>query len=944
MKQSASTPDLRVHAPGAAAARVVLLGLFFITGSCGLTYEIVWSRLLVRVMGASTFATSTVLVAFMAGLALGSYIGGKLAARFRRLPVVYGLLEICVGLYALALPTLLDAAAPLYRTLYLYSEGNFVLLTLVRFGVCAALVIVPTTLMGATLPLLVQFWGATGRRAGGSVAALYGVNAGGAVVGAAAAGFALVPFFGIERTLHLAAGLNVLVGIVAMAALWAKAPQQSIDVHPVSDELSALRRKRPAMARVAAIAFGLSGAAAMAYQVAWTRALVVTIGPHTYSFTCIVTAYILGLSLGSLFMRRRADRVANPLALFGLLEIGIAAAALLVSLLMDFVPIIAQQINAAFGDRFQTLMVLNFAVVAAIVLAPTIQMGAIFPLIGRICTTRDDHAGEPVGRAYAMNTIGTIVGAFVAGFVLIPSSWCGSQGTLLAACALNAAIGLAIVAYAATDGIRFVSPWPIVIAIAVIVMPVPLMTGFRWDRSLLARATYLTRTRQAVESDVLYYREGVDGTVAVTVFDGAVSLRVSGKVDASNSTADGVTQLALGHVPSLLTRRADRAMVLGLGSGMTASAVACNRNVGEIDCLEISGGVIEAARYFMRYNYNILEHPRVRVIRGDGRNHLLLTDRTYGMIVSEPSNPWMAGVANLFTREFYELCHDRLEDDGWLCAWMHAYHVSPADFRMVIRTVADVFPFVSIWGTGAPDYLILACKLQPAVPLDELLATLRDPLLSADLARIGWSEPGHFLRHYLSGGESLMSWVGDGPLHRDDHPTLEFDGPQALLRGRQYADRIFMELSDFLSNPLDDVLVADAGAADVRALRDAIDRAHAARMQVAISMYAMERREVLRCLSAAHAAVEYLPDDLRTHHALRQACTVAAETLASQSSQDAELAFAYEKICGELPESPAPPPLLLPLSSPSLPGGPPPGDDPLAEYEASSASAGADKP
>jgi hypothetical protein len=181
-------------------------------------------------------------------------------------------------------------------------------------------------------------------------------------------------------------------------------------------------------------------------------------------------------------------------------------------------------------------------------------------------------------------------------------------------------------------------------------------------------------------------------------------------------------------------------------------------------------------------------------------------------------------------------------------------------------------------------------------------------------------------------------------LHRDDHPTLEFDGPRALLYGGQHADRIFIELSDFHSNPLDDLLVADENTAEVRALRDGIERAHAGLLQLAMSMLALERRDALRCLSAARAAVEYLPDDPRTHHGLKQACSLTSELLASQSPQNAELAFAYGKVCGQLPERPPLHPLLLPLSSSSLPGGPPPRDDPLAGYEASRAAAGATKP
>jgi len=808
-----------------AERRTVILALFFLSGCAGLIYEVVWTRELIFVFGGTTYAITTILVGFMSGLGLGSYVAGRLSRGLRRPGRVYGLLEIAVGLYALLVPTLLHVAEPAYRAMYPHLMEAPGLLTGARFCIGFLVLLLPTTCMGATLPILVRHVTTLGEGVGRAVGLLYGINTLGATFGTMAAGFWLIPTFGLTHTTWVAAALNLVVGTTAIMLLGVPAAPAGTSTpamaprrppgRPMKTVPTAEATISPAVRRVVLGAFAVSGFAAMVYQIAWTRALIMSLGSSTYAFTCILTAFILGLAVGSLVVARWVDRWRNPVLVFGGLEIAIGLAAVLIVPMYGRAPQIVYELVQAYRDHYNTLLAVEFLLVIAVTLVPTLLMGAIFPLVARMIATDMNDAGAATGKAYAVNTLGTIAGSFLAGFVMIRSEVLGVQGSIIAVATLNAVVGAALVLLSQPPTAGAWARRTVAATASVFVVPAVAIGAGQWDVKMLVTAPFYARTDPASivkTQKVVYFGEGVDLTVAVMQAiedEDAISLSVNGKADASTDYTDLVTQLLLGHVPAMLVEDGRDACVIGLGSGMTLSAIACYPSYERLDCVEISEDVIRAAAWFAPYNRQILTaDPRVRMIRADGRNHLLLTDRKYDLIVSEPSNPWMSGVANLFTREFFGICRNRLKDHGRLCVWLHSYMMSLEDFQMVVRTLYDVFKDVSVWQLSATDYLLVASQQAQRTPLDGVLRRYAVPAVREDLFRLGITNAEGVLGRFITSGEPLRDWVASASIHTDDNARLEFSAPRQMYRGA--SDQIAIALAARQRSPLETVLSPSA--------------------------------------------------------------------------------------------------------------------------------------
>ncbi|MHC4441046.1 MAG: fused MFS/spermidine synthase [Planctomycetota bacterium] len=791
--------------------RVLIYTLFLLSGCTGLIYEVVWTRELIFLLGGTTYAITTVLVAFMSGLALGSYFAGRISDRLQQPGRAYGFLEIVVGLYVLIVPVLLGIAHPLYRVLYPYVADMPWVLTGLRFLVGSLVLLLPTTCMGATLPILVGYVTQAGHAFGRSVGHLYGINTFGAVLGTVLAGFWLIPNFGLTRTTWVAATANLIIGLIAVFLL------RSGKKAPLKGPAKALTKKTGkaesplvvsrALCRVVLIAFAISGFAAMVYQIAWTRALIMSIGSSTYAFTCILAAFIFGLALGSLMVARWVDRWKQPILLFGILEFGIALSAVLIVPIHGRVPLIVQRIIESHHLNYSAMLWLEFMLVIAVTIVPTLLMGAIFPLVTRIVAVRQGESGAAVGRAYAVNTVGTIVGSFLAGFFMIRSNVLGIQNSIIAAAILNALVGLWLVYKSKPVG-DTIDRRGVPAGIAVLLIFLIAVMAGRWNRELFLSAPYMYEGATA-EKEVLYYGEGVDTTVAVTRDKGyqdRLVLSVNGKPDAS-TMLDLATQMLLGHLPSLLSPPDTKsACIIGFGSGITLSAVARYPFYERIDSIEISDEVMKASTYFASYNYDILNTDRrVNTIRADGRNHLLLTDHVYDVIVSEPSNPWITGVSNLFTREFFTLCRNRLSENGILCAWVQGYSISLLDFKLIVGTLSDVFGHISVWTSGADDYILLAGRNPSAVPFELMQERLSIKSVGEDLYRIGIKDVFHVVEKYRTSGRSLRDWIADAPVNTDDNALLEFSAPQSLYLN--HTQRILRGLIDCHQSPFDEVIL-----------------------------------------------------------------------------------------------------------------------------------------
>ncbi len=809
----------------------LLYVLFLCSGAAGLIYELVWVRELIFVFGGTTYAITTVLVAFMAGLGFGSYFAGRWCYRLTRPGRVYGMLEIGIGLYALIVPFLLKMAVPLYHALYTpLAEWPWVL-NLVRFCLGGLMLLVPTMCMGATLPVLVRYVSLQGRALGQSVGQLYGINTFGAVLGTVGAGFWLIPTLGLLHTTWTAAAINIAIGIAAINLLHHPVTEGALGARKDSRTSGTAKTPRPAprlhespwVRRTVLIGFAVSGFAAMVYQITWTRALIMSVGSTTYAFTCILAAFILGLALGSLAIAHWVDRWKNAVLAFGVLEVLIGLVAVVIVPIHGRIPLVVETlIKTFYADpktgqflsnpgawAYFSLTASQFGLIIAVTFVPTLLMGAIFPLVIRALANEGDEPGAATGRAYLVNTLGTIAGSFLAGFVLIRSNMLGVQNSIILASVLNGLAGVALVAIARPAAGPVLVRRAAFPAIAVLLILGVGLGGGRWDKHILTAAPFMMRGSSAAPRDIVYYGEGVDMTVSVEHPKDApqvMTLRVNGKPDASTVVSDMITQLLLGHVPALLHPDARTACIVGLGSGVSLAAVACHPSFERVDCVEISNDVQAAAEYFAPYTYNVLHRdPRVHMIIQDGRNHLLLTDQMYDLVLTQPPNPWMAGVSNLFTREYFELGKRRLNENGVMAVWLQGYKSSVPDFQMIVRTLFEVFDHVSLWEMAEQDYLMVASCQPQRFKYEDFARRFRVPTVRADLYRVSMRWPADILGRYITSDAPFREWVQGAPVHTDDNALLEFSAPRHMYESQGKIAQALLPLQ----RPVLDDLLAD---------------------------------------------------------------------------------------------------------------------------------------
>jgi spermidine synthase len=541
-----------------------------------------------------------------------------------------------------------------------------------------------------------------------------------------------------------------------------------------------------AAAALTTAGLGVAGAASMIYEVGWTRALSLVIGSSTYAFTAMLLAFLLGLALGSaLFSRLFGARRLGPAA-FGLVQLGVGVAALGILPVFARLPDLVVRVLAVSLDPGFVLAVQVTLAVGAM-LAPTLLIGAGFPCAVQVAARGPARVGVDVGRLYAVNTLGAIVGTVLGGFVLMPLA--GAHGALKIAVVVNLLLGGALV----VAGRRALPAWQGLAAAALAVVIVAgLLLVPAWNPSVMAAgaAVYPRQyqaftgrgglTRATADSRLLFYRDGLTATVSVHREGPTTLLRVNGKTDASNGV-DMHMQLMLAHLPLLLHPDARSVLVVGLGSGVTAGAAATHP-VERVDVVEIESAVVEAAGFFKAESRDVLKNPKLRLAIGDARNYLLAADRRWDVIVSEPSNPWIGGVATLFSEEFYALARSRLAPGGVMVQWIDGYTIRPADLKMVVKTFRTAFPATTIWHAhGAADFMLVG-SVQPR-PLD--LAKVRaawtaSPALKEDFQRLGFRAPWAFLADFLLAEPDAARLTLGADLNTDDLLPLEFSAPKSL--------------------------------------------------------------------------------------------------------------------------------------------------------------------
>jgi spermidine synthase len=766
--------------------------LFFLSGATGLVYELLWVRLLYQAFGSTIQSVTTVVAAYMGGLGLGAWWLGRRADRHPKPAALYGRLEIAIGVFGLLSPLVLSLAHQVYialaRSLSLGGAASVAL----RFGLAALVLLVPTTLMGGTLPILTRaFMGAERERLQRALGRLYGLNTLGAVAGTALAGFVLIERVGIRVSLWGTAAVNIALGVAALALA---APLEPSPLPPTPPPASG----SVAVRRTALVLLAVTAFASLLDEIAWTRVLVMVVGGSTYAFTLVLLVFLLGIGLGSAWVAR--GRAAGPAttadAALAQGITGAGAAALLAFFAALPLYIVAVFQHAGFGAT--TRLALMGLAVGAVVLIPAIGMGLSFPLLADLAAPRDAARGADVGAAYALNTLGSIAGAVLTGFVLVVTL--GTETTLRLGLVINGVAALVLAALAAR-GVAEGSAEYLALRLRVLaaggLASLALGAAFgasTWSSRLIdlgptiyARYAMDAAGRQAFlahrGSRQLAFREGWNATVSV--WEGATgrTLRVNGKVDASDH-GDMNTQIMLGLGPAGARPEATSALAIGFGSGVTTRVLAQVPGMQRVRVVEIERAVLSVSPLFASVNDSILTRPGVSAIVDDARSALQLHPDRFDVIVSEPSNPWVAGVATLYTPEFFKIVRSRLTDDGVFCQWVQLYQLPLSVVAGVVRNVRAVFPHVEVWFSTNLDIMVLASGRPLRYDrtwLGRLLAP-NTPVGGLSREWLGIDSVGdHFGRRLL--GEAGAARLAERATlsHTDDRPALEFVAARRFL-------------------------------------------------------------------------------------------------------------------------------------------------------------------
>lgn len=954
-----STPPPPPPSPSTSArplglgALVVPFLCFFLSGASGLVFEVIWTRMLTLVFGASTPAISTVLSAFMGGLALGSFIFGRFTDRLKYPILTYAAMEAGVGVLALVIPFVIRGVYPPFSHWVTNHGGNrFDVFTLLRFVVVALVLLPPTTLMGATLPLLAKHFIRQGGGIGQRVGALYATNTFGAVAGTFLAGFFLLPTMGLSFTNAAAACTNLALAALivvfrkqllgnAWPTSWREllpqrealpdAPPADADALPdspeaVADEDDLLEETATRTTRIVVLlAAAGSGFAALAYEVILSRALDMVIGSSIYSFTIILMGFLIGIGggagLASAILRTRPSpmvtlAIAGSIEAVALLQFVVyqTSVSRLIWVIATLVVLLGTAISAAwrrptlalsitqlliasgaivtyfFQDRIPRMFVylalstttncdahetvrfsehvgaiqwLSFVTALLCALPAAVGMGAAFPLGVRAYAASRDKVGKDTSSVYTVNTIGSILGSLLTGFVIMP--WVGMETAMYIAVAVNLALALALLlASPGEEPVKYLLVPLCAVLLAVTTVGATLGREGRlarsrgtlrifprpWDqaemttgvfRLSLADGMIQRRDGRCIEQgpgerashlgsdNPIYYRDGVTTTVTVERWSlGAdrvhFALKNNGKVDASNGD-DMPTQVLVAGYPLLLHPRGPENLdvaIVGFGSGVTIGT-ALQFPVRRVDDVELERWIPDAARYFADVNhltftrereFPFVRMPRLTLINNDGRNYLAGTDRRYHVVISEPSNPWITGVSNLFTADHFRAATQSLTPDGIFVQWVQLYEMSPNNIKTIYRTFASVFPHVRVFAADAysSDTIMLG-SFRP-IPIDptSIDRHLQNPSIRAAI------EPSHaasasdlMARMLFANREEVMrfahlderlergTWRSDlranglgecalptcrrvpAPLNTDDNALIEFAAPRDLI-------------------------------------------------------------------------------------------------------------------------------------------------------------------
>jgi spermidine synthase len=847
------------------AARFSLFGILFLSGANGLVMEIVFRRQLLLSLGVTHYSVGTVLTVFMAGLALGSFLFGRMADKIEYPIKLYGLLEVGVGLSGLLLITIFSYLDPFYVKLHLVFGVTGSTSILLKLIPAAIVLLIPTTLMGGTLPVIGKALAHENQSAGSLLGLLYGVNTFGGVMGVIGATFFLLGTAGAVLTLAIVSIINTIIGLISLLIFGKIVRIASIDSNP-SNSISKPARKQIGVLwldKIPLAVFFLAGFAALSLEVHWTRILAYVVGSHGYAFGIILAAFLCGIAMGSTLVSRFADRLNRPAIWLGSTQLLIAGTAFAASIIMFRLRGLTGWLTLHVGDSWAGFITAEMAIVFALLLVPTFCMGAVFPLVMTVCIKTYKKLGQSVGNAYMLNTLGSILGAFSAGFIFIP--YLGITRGLKLTILISILGGSILFLNIRRQPILKISVMIIIVSIGGMVFHSPI--GYRLQHLRMGER-------------LIFYDESSSATVSVREDEeGGRMLSVNGLDEVPVDPASLLTFRVLAHLPLLLHPNPLQVMVLSLGGAITTGSVACHP-LEQIDAIELCPPVVKAAELFKPWNHGVLHDPRLQIILQDGRNHLLTTQKKYDVITADATHPWSADSWILYTSEMYRLVRSRLTDQGIFCQWVPLHWMSMDDFKCVLRTMRMEFQHLSLWYTGS--YVVAVGSQNPITPdLSDFRHRMQTTAIQKDLTSVGIDSPASLLGLYLLANDDIDRFVGEGPLNTDDFAYLEHSASRCF--GRETTPENLAALMKARQFP--EFLLTDCRPDSLPGFQDNLRRLFQARKKTISGRILTYEGDFAGSIRYYQAALEQAPEDGVTKILLKDALGTLASTWANNGDR-----------------------------------------------------------
>ncbi|SVA70718.1 uncharacterized protein METZ01_LOCUS123572 [marine metagenome] len=759
--------------------------LFFFSGFVSLLYQVIWMRYLALFFGSDVFSAAISLSAFMGGLSLGSYIAKKIVDRIKNHLLYYGIIEIAIGLYAFFFNDFLFSFKPFLKDIYQeYYLTTPSLYQGFRIFTAALVLIFPTALMGATLPLIVKGFVKTEFELGKYAGFFYSINTVGALAGTLLSAFFLLPTFGLFLTTKIGVVLNILIGVSAIIAI------KSFTLDGLSNrkeestqqQKDSLYQYEEGSSRMALLAIFFSGLAALALEVILTRVLTLSFSTTVYSFPIMLSCFLFGIFFGSYIVSRTIDSRRNVVEYFGIIEVLIAFSVMLVGLLSYLVPSIFGKflwfIIGLFQNSFSISSVVSKFIVSGLLITfPAILFGATFPIAVKICTPNAEAAGYGTGRVYAANTAGSIFGSLLAGFILIPIF--GSRISFIIISGIFLTVGVYLL-FAQNCKYSSSKARQTAVNLGVATFAIGICIFF------LPRQTVMNYNLQTTtQPELIYHGEGTAHSIDIVRGQSKkIIMMVDGNIEADTSDVQRRHFILKGHLPIMLAPTPDEVAVVGLGLGITLAASEKNPKSKSISLIELNPQMVDAHQYIKNVTDGILEKQKISLRIDDGRNFFSMTDQKFDIITADPIHPRISGVGFLFTKEYYQDIKSRLRKGGIICQWMPMYRISKKSFDVAFRTFSEVFENSSFWYVRGHG-LFVASLDEFKIYYPKITKQMNSPIVANDLSSIDIHNEKDFLAHMLMGPKQIKAYLDslqDTTINTDNNAYLEYKTPAEFLK------------------------------------------------------------------------------------------------------------------------------------------------------------------